>query len=58
MIAVNQKGLLYLISAVLPYLLTAAADGLREVADIVNISEQPDRSRRTCRLGRRGHRLW
>jgi NADP-dependent 3-hydroxy acid dehydrogenase YdfG len=38
MIAVNQKGLLYLTSAALPYLLTAAEDGPRKVADIVNIS--------------------
>jgi NADP-dependent 3-hydroxy acid dehydrogenase YdfG len=38
MIAVNQKGLLYMTNAALPYLLTAAEDGLREVADIVNIS--------------------
>lgn len=38
MIAVNQKGLLYMTNAALPYLLIAAEDGLREVADIVNIS--------------------
>lgn len=38
MIAVNQKGLLYMTNAALPHLLTAAQDGPREVADIVNIS--------------------
>ena len=38
MIAVNQKGLLYVTHAALPHLLTAAKDGLRKVADIVNIS--------------------
>ncbi len=38
MIAVNQKGLLYMTHAALPHLLAAAKDGLREVADIVNIS--------------------
>ncbi|WP_030438292.1 SDR family NAD(P)-dependent oxidoreductase [Actinoplanes subtropicus] len=38
MIAVNQKGLLYVTNAALQHLLKAAADGPREVADIVNIS--------------------
>jgi NADP-dependent 3-hydroxy acid dehydrogenase YdfG len=38
MIAVNQKGLLYMTNAALPHLLGAAQDGLRGVADIVNIS--------------------
>ena len=38
MIAVNQNGLLYMTNAALPHLLEAAKDGLREVADIVNIS--------------------
>ncbi|OPX11774.1 SDR family NAD(P)-dependent oxidoreductase [Mycobacterium sp. AT1] len=38
MIAVNQRGLLYMTKAALPHLHTAAADGLRNVADIVNIS--------------------
>jgi NADP-dependent 3-hydroxy acid dehydrogenase YdfG len=38
MIGVNQKGLLYVTNAALPHLLTAAQDGPREVADIVNIS--------------------
>src|SRR3954464_10251152 len=38
MIAVNQKGLLYMTNAALPHLLSAAQDGLRGVADIVNIS--------------------
>jgi NADP-dependent 3-hydroxy acid dehydrogenase YdfG len=38
MIAINQKGLLYMTSAALPHLLTAAADEPRRVADVVNIS--------------------
>jgi NADP-dependent 3-hydroxy acid dehydrogenase YdfG len=38
MIAVNQKGLLYITNAALPHLLKAAEDDLRQVADIVNIS--------------------
>ena len=38
MIAINQKGLMYMTNAALPHLLTAAEDGLREVADIINIS--------------------
>jgi NADP-dependent 3-hydroxy acid dehydrogenase YdfG len=38
MISVNQNGLLYMTNAALPHLLSAAKDGLREVADIVNIS--------------------
>jgi NADP-dependent 3-hydroxy acid dehydrogenase YdfG len=38
MIAVNQKGLLYVTNAALPHLLKAAEDGPRRVADIVNIS--------------------
>ncbi|MET8088131.1 SDR family NAD(P)-dependent oxidoreductase [Micromonospora sp. NPDC005237] len=38
MIAVNQKGLLYVTNAALPHLLEAAQDELRQVADIVNIS--------------------
>jgi NADP-dependent 3-hydroxy acid dehydrogenase YdfG len=38
MIAVNQKGLLYTTNAALPHMLAAAEDGMREVADIVNIS--------------------
>ena len=37
MIAINQKGLLYMTNAALPHLLTAAEDGPRAVADIVNI---------------------
>ncbi len=40
MVAVNQKGLLYMTHAALPHLLAAAEDGLREVADIVNISSR------------------
>jgi NADP-dependent 3-hydroxy acid dehydrogenase YdfG len=38
MIAINQKGLLYMTSAALPHLLTAAEDEPRRVADVVNIS--------------------
>jgi NADP-dependent 3-hydroxy acid dehydrogenase YdfG len=38
MIAVNAQGLLYTTHAALPYLLKAADDGPRQVADIVNIS--------------------
>lgn len=38
MIAINQKGLLYLTHAALPHLLEAATDDVRGVADIVNIS--------------------
>ena len=38
MIAVNQNGLLFMTNAALPHLLIAAEDGLRRVADIVNIS--------------------
>ncbi|MFI5084732.1 MAG: SDR family NAD(P)-dependent oxidoreductase [Actinomycetales bacterium] len=38
MISVNQNRLLYMTHAALPPLLAAAHDGLREVADIVNIS--------------------
>jgi len=38
MIAVNQRGLLYMTKAALPHLLEAAKDDLRGVADIVNIS--------------------
>lgn len=38
MIAINQKGLLYMTKAALPHLLAAAEDDPRKVADIVNIS--------------------
>jgi NADP-dependent 3-hydroxy acid dehydrogenase YdfG len=38
MIAINNQGLLYTTHAALPYLLKAAEDGSRQVADIVNIS--------------------
>jgi len=38
MIAINQNGLLYMTKAALPYLLTAAEQAPRKVADIVNIS--------------------
>jgi NADP-dependent 3-hydroxy acid dehydrogenase YdfG len=38
MIAINQKGLLYLTKAALPHLTKSAGDDVRGVADIVNIS--------------------
>jgi NADP-dependent 3-hydroxy acid dehydrogenase YdfG len=38
MISINQQGLLYMTKAALPHLQTAASDGLRQVADIVNVS--------------------
>ncbi|MHA7685451.1 SDR family NAD(P)-dependent oxidoreductase [Cupriavidus sp. PET2-C1] len=38
MIAINQKGLLYMTHAALPHLVAAAEEGPRRVADIVNIS--------------------
>ena len=38
MLAINVQGLLYTTHAALPHLLSAAADGPRGVADIVNIS--------------------
>jgi NADP-dependent 3-hydroxy acid dehydrogenase YdfG len=38
MIAINAQGLLYTTHAALPYLLKAADDGPRQVADVVNIS--------------------
>jgi NADP-dependent 3-hydroxy acid dehydrogenase YdfG len=38
MIAINQKGLLYMTNAALPHLLAAAGEGPRRVSDIVNIS--------------------
>lgn len=38
MLAINVRGLLYITHAALPHLLIAAADGPRNVADIVNIS--------------------
>jgi NADP-dependent 3-hydroxy acid dehydrogenase YdfG len=38
MIAINAQGLLYTTHAALPYLLKAADNGPRQVADIVNIS--------------------
>jgi NADP-dependent 3-hydroxy acid dehydrogenase YdfG len=43
MIAVNQKGLLYMTNAALPHLLSAADSGDRGVADIVNISSEAGR---------------
>jgi NADP-dependent 3-hydroxy acid dehydrogenase YdfG len=38
MIAINQKGLLYMTHAALPHLMASANEGPRRVADIVNIS--------------------
>jgi NAD(P)-dependent dehydrogenase (short-subunit alcohol dehydrogenase family) len=38
MIAINAQGLHYTTHAALPYLLKSAEDGLRQVADIINIS--------------------
>lgn len=38
MLAINVQGLLYITHAALPHLLSAAQDGSRRVADIVNIS--------------------
>jgi NADP-dependent 3-hydroxy acid dehydrogenase YdfG len=43
MIAINQKALLYITNAALPYLLKAAEDEPRGVADIVNISSHAGR---------------
>lgn len=43
MIAVNQKGMLYMTRAALPHLKKAAQDELRGVADIVNISSEAGR---------------
>lgn len=48
MVDLNIKGLLYVAHAALPYLLTAAAEGPREVADLVNISSVAGR---VARLG-------
>jgi NADP-dependent 3-hydroxy acid dehydrogenase YdfG len=44
MIAVNVQGLLYCARAALPHLLSAAGDGPRQVADMVNISSVAGRS--------------
>jgi NADP-dependent 3-hydroxy acid dehydrogenase YdfG len=44
MIAVNVHGLLYCARAALPHLLAAAADGPRQVADMVNISSVAGRA--------------
>lgn len=38
MVALNLQGLLYTAHAALPHLLTAAADGPRQVADLINVS--------------------
>jgi NADP-dependent 3-hydroxy acid dehydrogenase YdfG len=46
MLAVNVQGLLYCAHAALPHLLTAAADGPRRVADLVNISSVAGRTTR------------
>jgi NADP-dependent 3-hydroxy acid dehydrogenase YdfG len=43
MIALNQKALLYVTKAALPHLQEAANDGVRRVADIVNISSYAGR---------------
>lgn len=43
MISINLKGLLFMTHAALPHLLTAATNGSRRVADIVNISSQAGR---------------
>jgi NADP-dependent 3-hydroxy acid dehydrogenase YdfG len=44
MIAINQQGLLYMTRAALPHLQSAAAEGPRQVADIVNISSVAGRT--------------
>jgi NADP-dependent 3-hydroxy acid dehydrogenase YdfG len=44
MIAVNVQGLLYCARAALPHLLSAAGDGPRQVADMVNISSVAGRT--------------
>jgi len=44
MLAINVQGLLYTTHAALPHLLSAAADGPRGVADVVNISSQAGRT--------------
>lgn len=48
MVDINVKGLLYIAHASLPYLLAAAAEGPREVADLINISSVAGR---VARLG-------
>jgi NADP-dependent 3-hydroxy acid dehydrogenase YdfG len=47
MIAINVRGLLYCAHAALPHLLTAAQDGPRQVADMVNISSVAGRVARS-----------
>jgi NADP-dependent 3-hydroxy acid dehydrogenase YdfG len=47
MIAINVKGLLYCAHAGLPHLLSAAQDGPRRVADMVNISSVAGRTTRS-----------
>jgi NADP-dependent 3-hydroxy acid dehydrogenase YdfG len=44
MIAINQHGLLSMTKAALPHLQAAAGDGLRQVADIVNVSSVAGRT--------------
>jgi NADP-dependent 3-hydroxy acid dehydrogenase YdfG len=44
MIAINQRGLLYMTRAALPHLMTAAGENLRHVADIVNVSSVAGRT--------------
>jgi len=48
MVALNVNGLLYCAKAALPHLLTAADDGPREVADLINVSSVAGR---VARLG-------
>ena len=43
MVAINVQGLLYCARAALPHLLSAAGDGSRQVADMVNISSTAGR---------------
>ena len=47
MVALNLQGLLYVAHAAVPHLLAAAADGPRQVADLVNVSSVAGRIART-----------
>jgi NADP-dependent 3-hydroxy acid dehydrogenase YdfG len=47
MVAINVQGLLYCAHAALPHLLTAAQDGRRRVADMVNVSSVAGRVARS-----------
>src|SRR6202020_2982996 len=49
MVAINVQGLLYCAHAALPHLLSAAQDGPRQVADMVNISSVAGRGARSGR---------